>query len=130
MTSAVYRGSKATNQENRFCNKYFDFQDTIFISVANVLHRAGYINDAIMTMSYALQSSRDVVVSQFTMANLYAAKVSIRYKSYISQLKMFAVTILKLKKGLFLEKVVQKVQMEWQQDNDQTAPVCPKTKGR
>lgn len=49
-------------------------KDTIFISVANVLHRAGYVNDAIMTMSYALQSSRDVVVSQFTMANLYAAK--------------------------------------------------------
>ena len=45
--------------------------------MANVLHRAGYINDAIMTMSYALQSSRDVVVSQFTMANLYAAKVNI-----------------------------------------------------
>ena len=91
-----------------------------------MLHRAGYINDAIMTMSYALQSSRDVVVSQFTMANLYAAKVSIWYKSYISHLKMFAITILKFKKGLFLEKVVQKVQMEWQQDNDQTARVCPK----
>lgn len=49
-------------------------KDTILISVANILHRAGYVNDAIMTMSYALQSTRDIVVSQFTMANLYAAK--------------------------------------------------------
>lgn len=77
-------------------------QDTTLISVANVLHRAGYVNDAIMTMSYALQSSRDIVVSQFTVANLYAAKV-IMAKVHLRALCL----------GYFLSMQEQKNYLDW-----------------
>ena len=55
----------------------FMLQDTVLLGIANILHHAGYINDAIVVMTYALKTSKDVVVSQFTLANLYAAKVNV-----------------------------------------------------
>ncbi|OWF35392.1 tetratricopeptide repeat protein 17-like isoform X2 [Mizuhopecten yessoensis] len=51
-----------------------DVKDTSLVSIANVLHRAGYINDAIVATDLALHISKRLVVSHFTMANLYAAK--------------------------------------------------------
>lgn len=51
-----------------------EVKDTSLISIANVLHRAGYINDAIVATDLALHISNQLVVSHFTMANLYAAK--------------------------------------------------------
>lgn len=49
-------------------------KDASLISLANILHRAGYTNDAIMLTSMALDLSKDLVVGHFTMANLYAYK--------------------------------------------------------
>ncbi|XP_048779550.1 tetratricopeptide repeat protein 17-like isoform X2 [Ostrea edulis] len=51
-----------------------DVQDTALISLANILHRSGYLNDAIVTTDMALDVPDKLVVSHFTMANLYAAK--------------------------------------------------------
>ncbi|XP_033752791.1 tetratricopeptide repeat protein 17-like [Pecten maximus] len=51
-----------------------EVKDTSLVSIANVLHRAGYINDAIVATDLALHISKRLVVSHFTMANLYAAK--------------------------------------------------------
>lgn len=51
-----------------------DVQDTALISVANILHRSGYLNDAIVATNMALDVPVKLVVSHFTMANLYAAK--------------------------------------------------------
>jgi hypothetical protein len=52
------------------------FQDTALISLANILHRSGYLNDAIVATDMALDVPVKLVVSHFTMANLYAAKAS------------------------------------------------------
>ncbi|XP_071122223.1 tetratricopeptide repeat protein 17-like isoform X6 [Mytilus edulis] len=49
-------------------------RDTALISIANIFHRAGYINDAIFTTNLALDTANKVAVSHFTMANLYAVK--------------------------------------------------------
>lgn len=57
----------------------FHFQDTALISVANILHRSGYLNDAIVATNMALDVPVKLVVSHFTMANLYAAKVRQQY---------------------------------------------------
>lgn len=51
-------------------------QDIALLSIANILHRAGYINDAIVAASYSMDVSPSLVVGHFNMANLYAAKVS------------------------------------------------------
>ncbi|XP_053383825.1 tetratricopeptide repeat protein 17-like [Mercenaria mercenaria] len=49
-------------------------KDVALLSIANVLHRAGYINDAIVASSYSMDVSPGLVVGHFNMANLYAAK--------------------------------------------------------
>lgn len=51
------------------------------ISVANILHRSGYLNDAIVATNMALDVPVKLVVSHFTMANLYAAKASFYSRS-------------------------------------------------
>lgn len=51
------------------------FQDIALLSTANILHRSGYINDAIVATSYVLNLSPNLVVAHFNMANLFAAKV-------------------------------------------------------
>lgn len=49
-------------------------KDTALISIANIFHRSGYINDAIVATNLALDNANKVPVSHFTMANLYAVK--------------------------------------------------------
>lgn len=44
--------------------------------MANILHRSGYVNDAIVATSYAMERSPTLVVGHFNMANLFAAKVN------------------------------------------------------
>jgi hypothetical protein len=56
--------------------KSFIFQDVALLSIANVLHRAGFLNDAIVAASYSMDLSPGLVVGHFNMANLYAAKVN------------------------------------------------------
>ncbi|XP_074659865.1 tetratricopeptide repeat protein 17-like isoform X2 [Tubulanus polymorphus] len=54
----------------------YSVSDIALVSLANVLHRAGRINDAIIANSIALDISPKLVVIHFTMANIYAAKKS------------------------------------------------------
>jgi len=51
------------------------FQDIALLSIANILHRSGYINDAIVATSYTMDQSPSLVVAHFNMANLFAVKV-------------------------------------------------------
>ncbi|XP_037071285.1 tetratricopeptide repeat protein 17-like [Pollicipes pollicipes] len=49
-------------------------KDIPLISLANILHRAGLYNDALIVCNMALEISPKFVVIHFTMANIYAAK--------------------------------------------------------
>lgn len=63
-------------------------QDTALISVANILHRSGYLNDAIVATNMALDVPVKLVVSHFTMANLYAAKARSFYSGSLLNIKL------------------------------------------
>lgn len=52
-----------------------EVKDTSLISLANILHQAGHLNDAIVVTAAALDVTNRLPVSHFTLANLYAAKV-------------------------------------------------------
>lgn len=56
-------------------------KDIPLISLANILHRAGLYNDALIATNMALEISPKFVVIHFTMANIYASKVNILLKS-------------------------------------------------
>ena len=43
--------------------------------LANILHRAGLYNDALIATNMALEISPKFVVTHFTMANIYVSKV-------------------------------------------------------
>ncbi|XP_064634712.1 tetratricopeptide repeat protein 17-like isoform X2 [Lineus longissimus] len=49
-------------------------KDVSLVSIANILHRAERLNDAIVVNNMALDVSPKIVVIHFTMANIYAAK--------------------------------------------------------
>ncbi|XP_070200043.1 tetratricopeptide repeat protein 17-like isoform X3 [Littorina saxatilis] len=51
-----------------------EVKDTSLISLANVLHQAGHLNDAIVVTAAALDVTNKLPVSHFTLANLYAHK--------------------------------------------------------
>lgn len=51
-----------------------EVKDTSLISLANILHQAGHLNDAIVVTAAALDVTNKLPVSHFTLANLYAAK--------------------------------------------------------
>ena len=51
-------------------------QDSVLVSLANILQNCQYSNDAILVTSAALDVASDLPVAHFTMANIYAAKVS------------------------------------------------------
>ena len=53
-----------------------DMKDIPLVSLANILHRAGLYNDALIVTNMALEISPKVVVTHFTMANIYVSKVS------------------------------------------------------
>ncbi|KAK0055172.1 tetratricopeptide repeat protein 17 [Biomphalaria pfeifferi] len=50
------------------------YKDTALVSLANLLHQSGYLNDAIVVANAALDVDDRLSVTHFTMANLYAAK--------------------------------------------------------
>ena len=50
-------------------------QDLALISIANIFHRTGFIDDGIVVAQMAWEISSELVLCQFTLANLYAAKV-------------------------------------------------------
>ncbi|XP_064604076.1 tetratricopeptide repeat protein 17-like isoform X2 [Liolophura sinensis] len=51
-----------------------EHKDIALISLANVLHKTGRLNEAIIVTNMALEIANKLVVTHFTMANLYAAK--------------------------------------------------------
>ncbi|XP_068207813.1 tetratricopeptide repeat protein 17 [Palaemon carinicauda] len=51
-----------------------NMKDIPLISLANILHRAGLFNNALVVANMALEISPKFVVIHFTMANIYAAK--------------------------------------------------------
>merc|ERR1712012_1400595 len=53
-----------------------DMRDTPLVGLANIMHRAGLYNDAIIAANLALEISPRVVVTHFTLANIYASKVT------------------------------------------------------
>lgn len=52
-------------------------KDVALISLANVLHRARYSNEAAIVVHAALDVSKELNVNHFTLGNIYA--VSIRH---------------------------------------------------
>ncbi len=50
--------------------------------MANILHRAGVPNDALVVTNMALEISPKFVVIHFTMANIYVTKARIRETLY------------------------------------------------
>ena len=54
-----------------------NMKDIPLVSLANILHRAGLYNDALIATNMALEISPKFVVTHFTMANIYVSKVSI-----------------------------------------------------
>ena len=52
-------------------------KDIPLVSLANILHRGGLYNDALIVTNMALEISPKFVVTHFTMANTYVSKVSI-----------------------------------------------------
>jgi len=51
-----------------------NMRDIPLISLANIMHRSGLFNDAIIATNMALEISPTFVVSHFTMANIYTSK--------------------------------------------------------
>merc|ERR1719474_439791 len=51
-----------------------NMRDIPLISLANILHRSGLYNDALIAANMALEISPTFVVSHFTMANIYTSK--------------------------------------------------------
>jgi tetratricopeptide (TPR) repeat protein len=49
-------------------------KDVAYVSIANVLYRSGYYEDAGTAMQLALETSPNLVVNHFTMANILAAQ--------------------------------------------------------
>ena len=63
-------------------------KDIPLVSLANILHRAGLYNDALIATNMALEISPKFVVTHFTMANIYVSKVHIFFL-FLSVLKLF-----------------------------------------
>ncbi|XP_022082687.1 tetratricopeptide repeat protein 17-like [Acanthaster planci] len=78
--AAVYwrRAGNAVNALNclRVALHHSDHKvkDLALISIANIFHRSGLIDDGITVAQMAWEISREFVLCQFTLANLYAAK--------------------------------------------------------
>lgn len=51
-----------------------DMRDIPLISLANVMHRSGLYNDAVIAANMALEISPTFVVSHFTLGNIYSSK--------------------------------------------------------
>ncbi len=54
-------------------------KDIPLLSLANILHRGGMYNDALIVTNMALEISPKFVVIHFTMANIYVSKVRLAF---------------------------------------------------
>jgi tetratricopeptide (TPR) repeat protein len=48
--------------------------DVAFVSLGNILHRTGRYDDALETLTHALQINRTTVMVHFAMANVFASR--------------------------------------------------------
>ena len=60
-------------------------KDVALISLANVLHRSRYSNEAAIVVHAALEVSRELNVNHFTLGNIYAVSVPLFCYSWMSQ---------------------------------------------
>ena len=80
--AALYWRVKGNAEESVNCLRHslyyapFKMRDVPLISLANVFHRAGLYNDALITTYQALEISPKLAVIHFTMANIYISKVN------------------------------------------------------
>ena len=78
-TAALYWRVKGNSEQAIKCLRHSlfyspkDMRDIPLISLANVLHRAGLYNDALIVANAALEISPKFVVVHFTIANIYAS---------------------------------------------------------
>ena len=54
-----------------------NYKDVALISLANVLHRARYSNEAAIVVQAAIDISKELNVNHFTLGNIYAVCVLI-----------------------------------------------------
>ena len=57
-------------------NILFVFQDIALLGIVNILYNSGRLEDALLVCDMALHADNNLVATHFTMANIYAAKVS------------------------------------------------------
>ena len=79
--AALYWRVKGNAEQAVVCLRHSLFyapkqmKDIPLVSLANILHRAGLYNDALIVTNNALEISPKFVVIHFTMANIYVSKV-------------------------------------------------------
>ena len=79
--AALYWRVKGNAKEAVNCLRHslyyapYKMRDVPLISLANIFHRAGLYNDALIATNQALEISPKLVVLHFTMANIYLSKV-------------------------------------------------------
>ena len=79
--AALYWRVKGKSKEAVECLRHSlyhaprQMKDIPLVSLANILHRAGLYNDALIATNMALEISPKFVVTHFTMANIYVSKV-------------------------------------------------------
>lgn len=79
--AALYWRVKGRPQEAVQCLRHSlyhaprNMKDIPLVSLANIMHRAGLYNDALIAANMALEISPKFVVTHFTMANIYVSKV-------------------------------------------------------
>ena len=92
-SAALYWRVKGDAEQAVICLRHSLFyapkhmSDIPLVSLANIFHRAGLYNDALIATNNALEISPKFVVIHFTMANIYASKVS--FLNFHSCLKLF-----------------------------------------
>ena len=80
--AALYWRVKGNAEEAVNCIRHslyyapFSMRDVPLISLANVFHRAGLYNDALIVTNQALEISPRLAVIHFTIANIYYSKVN------------------------------------------------------
>ena len=94
--AALYWRVKGNSEQAVTCLRHslyyapHQMKDIPLVSLANILHRAGLYNDAIIVTNQALEISPSLVVIHFTMANIYVSKVT--YMFFVHPVKLFHIT--------------------------------------
>ena len=94
--AALYWRVKGNSEQAVTCLRHslyyapHHMKDIPLVSLANILHRAGLYNDAIIVTNQALEISPSLVVIHFTMANIYVSKVIYAYFGLSGQIVSYS----------------------------------------